>query len=439
LADKKEKLAEAGIVQWFRTRLARTYLVPAFLSFEAANPLSYFGMLAFICFILLGVTGVLLMVYYVPGITTSYDSVMTINDIIPYAFEMRNLHYWLANFMIVLSILHLFYLYFTRKYKLYDEVLWVTGMILGVLTVAVTYTGYVLIMNMRAMLALDIGTGILRTIDINLSFLFQGFSYTDTILRMYLLHIVLLPAVMVVLFIVHFPRKLTLDAPIILGMTGAAFVVGGLFPVALGLKFIPGQPSMIIIPEWYLTGIYALLRTGLQVFAVTVLLPFIFILVLTLVPFHDMQRGLGVTGRALHATIGVTAMAHIVLVTFWGFTAGDLIHPIITEADLAIDPIVFYAVLIITALLIFGIARLLMNRRNLSRINFKWLTSDPPKFHLKYSTAMLLIGILFAFQVLLIMYLFYLQPVGSQGLAMAESGLTILAFGAATSIYRAAS
>lgn len=146
------------------------------------------------------------------------------------------------------------------------------------------------------MLALDIGTGILRTIDINLSFLFQGYSYTDTILRMYLLHVVLLPALMVALFILHFPRKLTFDAPVILAVTGASFVVGGLFPVPLGLKFIPGQPSLIIIPEWYLTGIYALLRTGLQVFAVTVLLPFIFVLVLTLVPFHDMQLALGLQG-----------------------------------------------------------------------------------------------------------------------------------------------
>ena len=412
--------------------------MPAFFSFEAANPLSYLGILAFICFILLGLTGVLLMVYYVPESTASYDSVAKINDLIPYGFEMRQLHYWLANFMIVLSILHLFYLYFKRKYRLYDEVLWITGIVVGLLTVFETYTGYVLIMNMRAMLALDIGAGILRNIATVLAVLFQGSSYNDMVLRMYALHIVLLPAIMVVLFVLHFPRKLTLDAPVILAMIGAAFVVGGLAPAELGLKFVPGQPSMIIIPEWYLTGIYALLRTGVQVFAVTVLLPFIFILVFVLIPFHDMQRGLGVTGRALHATIGIAAMLHIVLVTLWGYRSADLINPITSQADLVINPVTFYGLLIITAVLIFVAARLLMNRNILPKVR---LTGNNRKINHKLArpAAIVLLAVALLFQVSLFVYPLYLLPPGSKGLPMTESGLSILAFAAATYFYRAAS
>jgi ubiquinol-cytochrome c reductase cytochrome b subunit len=437
LADKEKEITREGIVQWIRSRLARTYVAPTFFSFEAANPLSYLGMLAFICFILLGITGILLMVYYVPESTASYDSVAKINDLIPYGFEVRQLHYWLANFMIVLSIAHLFYLYFKRKYKLYDEILWLTGIIVGLFTVFETYTGYVLIMNMRAMLALDIGTGILRNIATVLAVLFQGFSYTDTIMRMYALHIVLLPAMIVILFILHFPRKLAVDAPVILAMIGAAFVVGGLAPAELGLKFIPGQPSMIIIPEWYLTGIYALLRTGVQVFAAAVLLPFIFVFILILVPFHDMQRGLGATGRALHATIGIAAMLHIVLVTFWGYRAGDLVDVIASEKDLPIDPLAFYGLLIITTVMIFVIARLLMNRKGLPRISF---TGYPLKINQKLSRpiSMVLLVIVLFFQLSLFADPFYLQPFGSKGFPMIEGGLSILGFAAATYIFRAA-
>jgi ubiquinol-cytochrome c reductase cytochrome b subunit len=437
LADKEEEITTKGIVQWIRTRLARTYIAPTFFSFEAANPLSYLGMLAFICFILLGITGILLMVYYVPESTASYDSVARINDLIPYGFEIRQLHYWLANFMIGLSIAHLFYLYFKRKYKLYDEILWFTGIIVGLFTVFETYTGYVLIMNMRAMLALDIGTGILRNIATVLAVLFQGFSYTDTIIRMYALHIVLVPAVIVVLFVLHFPRRLAVDAPVILAMIGAAFVVGGLAPAELGLKFIPGQPSMIIVPEWYLTGIYALLRTGVQVFAATVLLPFIFVFIFILIPFHDMQRGLGATGRAVHATIGIAAMLHIALVTFWGYRAGDLVDVITTENDLPIDPLAFYGLLIITTVAIFAICRLLVNRKVLGRMRF-------PKPHLKMNhklsrpVSMALLIVVLFFQLMLFANPFNLQLPGSKGTPMIEGGLSILAFAAATYIFRAA-
>lgn len=132
-------------------------------------------------------------------------------------------------------------------------------------------------------------------------------------------------------------------------------------------------------------------------------------------------------------------MLHIGLVTLWGYRAGDLINPIVSEADLTIDPVTFYGILIITFLLIFVATRMLMNRKNLPRVNFAKLTKDPPKFDLKRHIATFMIAILLVFQVSLILYLFYLQPAELQGLPMAESGLSILAFAAATYIYNLAS
>jgi ubiquinol-cytochrome c reductase cytochrome b subunit len=424
------------VLEWMKQRLARTFLMAGiFSSPTSANPLSYFGFLAFICFILLGLTGVLLQLYYVPQFAASYDSVARINSEIPYGFEIRNLHYWLANFMIVLSIGHFFYLYFTRKYRLKNEILWVTGIVSGLLPVLAAYTGYVLIMNNRAMLAVDIGSGILGTMNASLSDLLTGFSLTDTIVRMYALHVAIIPVIMIILFGVHFPRKLIVDAPAILATVGAVFVVGGLAPADLGSKFVQSSPE-IATPEWYLTGLYALLRTGVQVFTASVLLPLMFILTFVLIGFYDRVQSPGIKERVVHAAIGLTAIAHIALATLWGFRAGDLLHPIITVEDLQIDPLLFFGSLALVAVLIIGATRLLLGQ--------KWqqasLTETQPKLEHGISAclALLLICLVMILQVALYLDAFYLQSLGLRGLPMTEIGLSILGFSAAAYVYHEA-
>jgi ubiquinol-cytochrome c reductase cytochrome b subunit len=422
-------------LEWMKHRLARTFLMAGVCSSPpSANPLQYLGFLAFICFILLGLTGVLLQLYYVPEFAASYDSVATINSEVPYGFEIRNLHYWLANFMIALSIGHFFYLYFTRKYRLKNEILWATGIVLGLIPVLAAYTGYVLIMNNRAMLAVDIGSGILRTVNASLSDLLTGFSLNDTIVRMYALHVVIIPALMIILFLVHFPRKLTVNVPAILAMVGAVLVIGGLAPTNLGLKFLRSSPG-IVTPEWYLAGVYALLRTGVQVFIASVLLPFMFFLTFLLIGFYDRGRLLGVKGRAAHAAIGLTAMVHIALVTIWGFRAGDLVHPIASVEDLHIDPLLFFGSLTLAAILIIGATRLLMRHKRPDIVD-----ESQRELERKISTrlALFLMCAVIFFQVALFWNVFYLQSLGLRGLSMTESGLSILGFSAAAYVCIAA-
>ena len=424
------------VLEWMKQRLARTFLMAGIFSSPAsANPLQYLGFLAFVCFILLGLTGVLLLLYYIPGFATSYDSVARINNEIPYGFELRDLHYWLANFMIVLSIGHFFYLYFTRRYRLKNEILWVTGIVSGLLPVLAAYTGYVLVMNNRSMLAIDIGSGILRTLHPSLADLLIGFSLTDTLVRMYALHVVIIPIIITILFLVHFPRKLVVDAPAILAIVGGVFVIGGLAPPDLGSKFVQSSPE-IALPEWYLTGLYALLRTGVQVIIVGVLLPLAFILTFILIVFLDRRQNLGINGRTVHAALGISAMAHITLVTIWGFRAGDLLHPITSIADLHIDPLLFFGSLTLMTILIVGATRLLLRKKWQPEI----FTASHQKLELRISArlALLLMCLVMIFQVALYLNVIYLQAFSVRGLSMTESGLSILGFSVAAYVYLAA-
>src|SRR5438132_6898156 len=132
-------------------------------------------MLTVIVFIILGVTGALLLFHFTPffgncppavnGTTyipsaicnQAYNSVQSINSDVAWGSIIRNIHYHASNAMVLLAVMHMFYQYFGGRYKLRYEILWVTGIILGVVTVIEAYTGYDLIFNIRGQLAINIG------------------------------------------------------------------------------------------------------------------------------------------------------------------------------------------------------------------------------------------------------------------------------------------
>ena len=149
-------------------------------------------MLTFIMFITLGVTGALLMFYYEPIMTRSWDSVAFINNDVPFGFHIRNLHYHGSNAMVMLAILHMYYQYFSGRYKIRNEILWVTGVILGTVTILEAFTGYDIIFSERAELAISIAASLTNSIPIagpmirELAF---GAGFHDFVLRFYAQHV----------------------------------------------------------------------------------------------------------------------------------------------------------------------------------------------------------------------------------------------------------
>ena len=71
------------------------------------SPLGFLGMLTFVIFIILGITGALLMLWYEPILDRAWHSVENINDTIPYGFHIRNIHYHASNAMVMMALLHI--------------------------------------------------------------------------------------------------------------------------------------------------------------------------------------------------------------------------------------------------------------------------------------------------------------------------------------------
>lgn len=317
------------LYHWFIDGLDRTIFKGIQYTFPKrfVSPLGYLGILTGVTFLMLGVTGGLLMIYYQPtltgcgSLTCAFASVERINDSIPFGWLLRNIHYTASNAMVLLAILHMYYQYFSGRFKIKNEVLWVTGIILGIITGVEAYTGYDLILNQRAGLAIEIGSSLANAsplIGTTFRLATFGSGFTDFILRLYSAHVFILPMIMLLLVFIHFPRYLVLDIPIVATVMGGIFIIAAIFPVPLSIPYSPSNP-ILTIPEWYLTGIYALLRTEFDKFVMGGLVPALLFLMALVIPFIDTSKKLNWRDRPFFTALGITSIAQILVTTAWGF------------------------------------------------------------------------------------------------------------------------
>ncbi len=368
---------------WIWDGIDRTIFTGIKFSFPArfVSPFGFLGMLTFITFVILGISGALLMFYYEPIITRAWDSVAFINDDVPFGFHIRNIHYHGSNAMVLLAILHMYYQYFSGRYKIRNEILWVTGVILGTVTILEAFTGYDVIFSERAELAISIAASLTNSIPIagpTIREAMFGAGFHDFVLRFYAQHVFILPLVMLGLMAVHFPRFLVFDVPMVMAISGAILITGGVFPVDLGFKFEPTVPPGITVPEWYLTGLYAFLRTQYDKFVTGVLWPGLFIGSLLLVPFIDRYKKFSWKDRPLVTAFGITGIAQIIVTTYWGFyISPDTTMPLVER--LVIDPIFLYSTMILLVPMSFGFSYMMIHLAKESERKAKLAKENGPK------------------------------------------------------------
>jgi ubiquinol-cytochrome c reductase cytochrome b subunit len=437
---------ENSLVKFFRWVYAgvdRTIFMGMKFTFPArfVSPLGFLGMLTFVIFIILGITGALLMLWYEPILDRAWDSVANINDTIPYGFHIRNIHYHASNAMVMVAILHMYYQYFSGRYKIRNEILWVTGIILGVLTILEAFTGYDIIFSERAELAISIAASLTNSIPIlgpQIRDAFFGSGFHDFVLRFYAYHVFLLPIALLGLMVVHFPRFLVFDVPMVMAVTGAIMLTGGVFPVDMGLKFDPNVPPGITVPEWYLTGLYAFLRTQFDKFVTGVAWPGLFIFALLVVPFVDKYKKFSWKDRPLITAVGITSLAQIIITTYWGF----YIDPDRTKSlleRLVIDPIFFYLVMILLVPLSFGFTYMMIKLAKNAEANAKL---QPKKaggktaINLPKKWIYILFVVLLAFQVYLNISAYYAVLNGMKNYSLFIIGIIMLVFAGMFHIYR---
>ena len=175
-------------------------------------PLYCLGGISFVAFILLVITGIFLGFYYVPkgeGIPSdAYSSMQLIMTKVPFGYVMRSLHHWAAHFMVAAVFLHMCRVYFVGAYKNPRELNWLLGAVLLLLTIGLGYTGYLLPWDQLAFGAGTIGIEMTRSTpvigDVAATLVFGGVELSGlTVLRMYWLHVFILPILGVGLMVLH--------------------------------------------------------------------------------------------------------------------------------------------------------------------------------------------------------------------------------------------
>lgn len=445
--DKKNPIQV--MVDWLNQRLERTIFMGLKFTFprKFVSPLGFLGFLTFSVFAILGISGALLMLYYSPyvffntvtgAVTSPYDSVSAINNVVPFGQALRNIHYHASNAMVLLAVAHMFYQYFSGRYKLRYEVLWVTGIIIGILTIIEAYTGYDLVLNVRGMLAINIGRALARSTPImgpQAFRLMAGTGLADLILRFYAIHVFIFPLLMILIMMVHFPRYLVLDIPVVSMVAGTIMVVGGFFPVELGAKFIPTAEAGITMPEWYLTGMYAIIRTGIDKFIAGALIPMIFVIVFLVIPFLDTSRKLSIRDRPFYTAMGIGGLGQLALTTVWGFRASNIFFPLNDIPQLEIDPLIFFGSVIFIGAAAYAITYLWF-KATAPLPGARPVRKQFPIYKMSSNEWRAVVLSLLGFQVVFDIYSLQAFLAGFKNVLLLQIGVGLIAFGILVHLYR---
>lgn len=171
----------------------------------------YLGTMTFGTFVLLVITGILLMLYYHPSAPQAYADVKDLKFVVSSGLFLRNLHRWSAHTMVFLAFAHLFRVFYRGAYRPPREFNWVVGVILLLITLLLSYTGYLLPWDQLAFWAITVGSNISATVPVlgsKFHFLMLGGHQVNAnaLLRFYVLHCVILPLAAALFVMVHFWR-----------------------------------------------------------------------------------------------------------------------------------------------------------------------------------------------------------------------------------------
>lgn len=188
------------------------------------------GGITFFLFLIEIVTGVLLMFYYRPTARLAYVDMVALQDVVSFGI-LRELHRWGAHAMVIAVMLHMLRVFLTGSYKPPREFNWGIGVVLLVLTLFLSFTGYILPWDQLSIWAVTVGSNMLGAtplvgaegpghelltvdgIDLitsrsDIRYWLFGSSVIseETLNRFYVLHCVAIPVVASFLCALHFWR-----------------------------------------------------------------------------------------------------------------------------------------------------------------------------------------------------------------------------------------
>lgn len=169
------------------------------------------GVIIWILFMVLVFTGVLLMFYYVPSVERAHPTMKDIQLSIPLGQFTRNMHRWAAHAMVLAVVLHMARVFYTGAYKPPREFNWVIGVVLLVLTLGASFTGYLLPWDQLSYWAVTVGTNIAGYTpgtgpEIRETLVGGTEVGQNTLIRFYALHVIVIPLIIFLFGSVHIWR-----------------------------------------------------------------------------------------------------------------------------------------------------------------------------------------------------------------------------------------
>lgn len=366
MADKEGLLQR--LAGWFDSRLGLSYPLLRPVPRYALNPFYWLGALAVVAFVIQGVTGVIMMLYYIPSPSQAYSSTLYIFQNVYNGRFLETIHLYTAYAMIMLAFMHMMRGYFVSVHKKPREVMWVVGMLMGFVTLGFGFTGYLLPWTVVSKSATDVGVGMVsalpQPISSLLTFLIVGGGGDSAeILRFFDLHVVLLPAVLLILLVVKmymleshgvadptggptadvkpktspiFPDVTMYLFELSLLFGAGMLLISAIFPLNLPPEYSAAAASQYAPqPDWYFLWIYQILKLsvfeangplhqyGLPTALTLVTLIFV---ALILLPFLDRRRERRLSRRPIYTTLGLTFVGEVLVLSYWGLvTPGQTI------------------------------------------------------------------------------------------------------------------
>jgi quinol-cytochrome oxidoreductase complex cytochrome b subunit len=166
------------------------------------------GSASLFLFLLQGVTGIFLAVYYTPSPDHAYDSIQYIMNQVAFGWLVRGIHHWGSSLMVLVVFIHMIRVFVTASYKYPRELTWLIGVGLLLLTLGMGFTGYLLPWNQQAFWATTVGTSIAGSVPFVGDFILKALrGGTDlsalTLSRFFAAHIWMFPALLALLIGAH--------------------------------------------------------------------------------------------------------------------------------------------------------------------------------------------------------------------------------------------
>ncbi|WP_457637362.1 cytochrome b [Oceanithermus sp.] len=289
--------------RWLDERLDLERFKEKYLTKAFAVHHSYFiGEIALFAFVTLVITGIFLTLNFEPStrlvkvagkdLPAAYASVLYI-DSLPFGALLRSVHHWSASIMVAAAFLHLLRILISGAYKRPREINWFVGLLLLVMTVGTAFTGYSLPFDAFSATATGIGYGIAGSVPYIGEWLGQvvfggEFPTYHSIPRVYSLHVLWLPLILMALLAVHmvimvkqkhtqpaYAKKVApgriLGVPLmpqqtymstilfLLYLAVVFFIAGSYIAHPIEVFGPPTATTPPVKPDWYLTWIYGIL------------------------------------------------------------------------------------------------------------------------------------------------------------------------------------